>query len=486
MTLEDLLRCVFSCILTKGSWSPNTNSKKKDTRRHRMIIKKRLKEKPFRRKKKRIPKKDVLKPDWLKQWTISKGWMHNRSHLLNLGVDNTQVMENEQQEENSDKSFKTFVEDWIDSGSVQERQRTEKELAWLKRERERLEENLEENSESDSSVSIENIDDLISIVSSNEISGKYTPDFKSGEIDKIEILEEPISKTSIIMARNTDEISMIFEQISQNYRRNFPDSGLRLMESSDISLPEVYRERLLKNERKFTILNFFKQFKKKKKSHWKNYKFTVNELYDSNWKKEEFYNDSENYNFINEEIFSDDCIEIGSPLFKDYLENNKTKHNKKLQRSSLGKNIALYNTLNSKTNLHEEPIYECSEDEVSIYNNPIYEPLAYFHCKEAFYDFRKKFYKGDDQLKKNIKQEKYIIRHVRIRIMLSLRLGKLQKLYKKRRKPCYKKLLGVNHNSCTGIACESSAETRYFCRKAHEEQRRIGNGETSLKIQNMR
>lgn len=60
-----LLRFLCLCVvMQKGSWTPQQEN----------IAKKKKKE------------AGSPKPEWLKQWTISKGWMHNRSHLLNLGV----------------------------------------------------------------------------------------------------------------------------------------------------------------------------------------------------------------------------------------------------------------------------------------------------------------------------------------------------------------------------------------------------------------
>lgn len=70
---SEILRLLCLCVvMEKGSWTPA----------------------PFVAVHKTIPKKrraggrDIVnssKPEWLKEWTISKGWIHNRSHLLTLG-----------------------------------------------------------------------------------------------------------------------------------------------------------------------------------------------------------------------------------------------------------------------------------------------------------------------------------------------------------------------------------------------------------------
>ncbi|CAG9829146.1 unnamed protein product [Diabrotica balteata] len=62
-------------VINRGSWDPNGVS---------AIDQKRLKEK-FANKETKRKEAALKKPEWLKEWTISKGWVHNKSHLLELG-----------------------------------------------------------------------------------------------------------------------------------------------------------------------------------------------------------------------------------------------------------------------------------------------------------------------------------------------------------------------------------------------------------------
>lgn len=377
--------------MQKGSWTPQQNFTKKSS----VVAKKRLKE-----------KKDNTKPEWLKQWTISKGWMHNRSHLLNLGL------------ENVDKG----VEEVVEIATPKPGRRF-----WT-----------EEKTES-SSVSFENIDDLLSLDSEVDTSKKNDNDVQ----------------TLPLKAKENNDI---FTELSKNYRRNFPD---HFGKYDDFHLPAIYKERLLKQQN----VNFFTEFwdyvkpRRRTKTN-KNCKFTVNQLYD--------------------------CKEIG-------LQNEVVRS--KPIRNTLSENIALYNTLNAKTNLLEDTIYECSEDSNSLYHNPIYTST-----QTKFYDFHTNHaYKPDSftrrrlanhSLKYRAKTEKYIIRHIKVRIMLSLRIGRFQKLNSKReinsRTVNRQALLFKSGVECCENFSEEQSSLRRRIIRVHEEQRRIGNGRTSMKIQNMR
>lgn len=298
-------------MIEKGSWTPtpiiNHNSKKRTLR----------------------DEKESKKPEWLKEWTISKGWIHNRSHLLTLG---------------------------------------------------------KENQDDSSSVSTEDIEDLISVETEQE-----------------------------------QDLSLVFHQVSENYRQNFPENTQ--IKYSDLQLPEIYKERLLmsKDQEENYLSQFWKLIKPKKKTKTYNCRFTENQLYEPNQKT-----------------------------------SSSTSASKNKSRTNLGKNIAIFNTLNSKTNLHEDPIYECSEENMSIYNNPIYAPLS------RYYDFHSNRQNSTafNYQKHSKKTEKYIIRHIKVRIMLSMRIGNLKRL----KKPNFRENI----------------------ERAHAEQRRIGNGQTSIKIQNLR
>lgn len=383
-----LLRFLCLCIvMQKGSWTPQQGFNKKQ---NVTVSKKR--------------KGESVKPEWLKQWTISKGWMHNRSHLLHLGLEN-------------DVKEETVVE--IETPKPSRR-------IW---------------GDESSSVSLEHIDDLISLANSDVGTSK---------------------------TRNND--------LFTNYRRNFPDHHGRCSDD-DLQLPEIYKERLLlaKQENANFLTELWEQVKPKRKSKGnRNCKFTVNQLYD--------------------------CKEINF---------QNTDLARKPLRNTLSQNIALYNTLNSKTNLLEDTIYECSEDSNSLYHNPIYSSTQQENRTIAkYYDFHTNHLNKPDSfvrrryrlanqpnhkfnsMKYRLKTEKYIIRHIKVRIMLSLKIGRFQKL-------CNKRQFAVGNHDRQALLFKSGAECcenftdeqsslRRRIVQAHEEQRRIGNGRCSLKIQNMR
>lgn len=416
-----LLRFLCLCIvMQKGSWTPQQNF----TKKRNVVAKKRFKEK----KKKDVDGDDSAKPEWLKQWTISKGWMHNRSHLLNLGLDNV-GKEEEVVEIATPKPCRRI---------------------WG-----------EEKTES-SSVSIEDVDDLLSLDSEVEVTKRKE------DLDKIDVCAQTLP-----LENKTKEDNDIFAELSRNYRRNFPD---HFDKYDDFQLPEIYKERLLfsKHENASFLTELWEYVKPKRKTKEnKNCKFTVNQLYDS-----------KEVSIQNEVVRS-----------KPFL-------------NTLGQNIALYNTMNAKTNLLEDTIYECSEDSNSLYHNPIYTSAQDNRALAKYYDFHTNHaYKPDsfvrrryrlanttnnkfNSMKYRAKTEKYIIRHIKVRIMLSLRIGRFQKLCNKRevsgKTLDRQALLFKSGAECCENFSEEQSSLRRRIVRAHEEQRRIGNGRTSMKIQNMR
>lgn len=500
-----LFKCLCLCVLIeKGSWSPNENRIKpiKYNKKQRAIVTKRLKSK---KPKGKIAKaKKPQKPEWLKQWTISKGWMHNRSHLLSLGVSS----------ENLVTETPTMSK--------------------------KLQQNKENVCEDDnSSISIDNIDELLSVISDLENLGKNVSKFEneslSDDLDKIEVLsveEEEINNTQTIrVPREKQDVSQIYSTVFENYRQNFPEIHCKTTSQGDIKLPEVYKERLLINKNANT--NFFKElwnelgFKQKNKvnTNPKNFKFTINKLYNESEVTFRQTNYAQiytgTYSQINEGPSEQQQKINNSFPYKsdDTDDSSQTKATAKGVKSSLGENIAMYNTLNSKTNLHEDTIYECSEDSISLYNNPIYvSSETYLNQDEKqfsnnFFDFhtnhslkqnvfvkdrynaalenyrlchRRKF----DPVKSRLKTEKYIIRHIKIRIMLSLRVNRIRRLYRKDARSGYRPLFRGHNRLRNSAPIEGSENVesvmRARIRSAHEEQRRIGNGKSSMKIQNMR
>lgn len=390
------IRCLCVCMIKeRGSWSPETSEKTQlNYRKHKVKIAKTP-----------VIKKELKKPEWLKQWTISKGWMHNRSHMLNLGKENT-----------------------ADASS--------------------------------SSVSAADIDDLISV-------------------DSFEPKTEDVkTKTSTI--DNMQDFSLIFSQISENYRKNFPETSSQ--DSNDLSLPDVYKERLLRSDKNF-IEEIWHSLKPKKKPNTLNCKYTTNKIYNGS----DIYTEDSYKSFDDVNFKSEDTIKINKLQFLDVQSN---KDHAKVNRSTLGKNLALYNTLNSKTNLHEDTIYECSEDSLSLYNNPIYvssddKQLKYYSFHNNNSNIRTPFFLDknhpSESFKRKLKTEKYIIRHIKVRIMLTLRLSKF-KLYKKDRS--YERL--SDRAKVCQRALRVGETVKFGDARIHEEQRRIGNGKTSIKVQNFR
>lgn len=411
-------------VIQKGSWTPKHNAN------NATIVKRSIKHAKNK-------ENANEKPEWLKQWTISKGWMHNRSHLLELGVKN----------ESS--------EDLLAIATP-----TTSKKVW------------ETKTDNDSSISIEDLDELLSLESNIEAQSR------NDDLDKIEVISDDVNSNETIRLSTRQDMSVVFKEVSMNYRRNFPDKFVKNL-SSDLELPEIYKERILlsRSDSSSVFAEFWNHLKPKKKSKSLNHcKFTVNSLYD------------------NSEV-SFRKIEVAEENLR--LEFNKEQFQgaSSSSRSTLGQNIALYNTLNSKTNLIDETIYECSEDSASLYQNPLYSPVE--NKNKRFYDFhsnhmckpdsfiRRRYRlareKGSkfDSVKYKAKTEKYIIRHIKVRIMLSLRVGRFKKFRRKGART-------DERNKCCEKLADDIDTMRMKIVRVHEEQRRIGNGRTSIKIQNMR
>lgn len=412
--LSSIFRCLCLClVIQRGSWYPNPQNISSQNQR-----------KPIKDKIQTCaPKKrqaTLRKPEWLKEWTISKGWVHNKSHLLELGRKKLTDMDKKNYEE------------------------------------------LSENS----SVSMDNIEDLISIksIENDEDNRKMIDIEDDSSIPEEEDDDENIKISSV------QRVSQVYQEVNKNYRDHFPICSHGLKESQENSLPQIYKERLLMDKKDYNLLSGIFRYVKpaqKKKLDLNNCKFTVNRLYE-------------------DRIFSGDSTE------------RKLESQKFGKRNNLGKNIALFNTLNAKTNLHEDIIYECSDENSNynslnnIYFNPIYSPLPL----QKFDNFNSNqtnqielldrraiaIHNYQENLKLLTKREKYVIRHIKIRFMLSLRIGRFKKTNKKP---------GIKKQSCfrsrkSEKLVDKSDYIKMRVAKIHDEQRRIGNGRTSVKIQNMR
>ncbi|CAG9829147.1 unnamed protein product [Diabrotica balteata] len=307
----------------------------------------------------------------------------------------------------------------------------------------------------DSSISLENVEDLISITSNINLTENIP---KANVEEDSSTQEEEIS----IMRSTKARISQMYKQVNKNYRDNFPVCGDASNSNQELSLPQIYKERLLMNQDHCNVFSeLWKHVKpvQKKKIDLNDYKFTVNSLYQD------------------------------IPILNSTME-RQTRSQRYIKKNSLGRNIALSNTLNAKTNLLEDTIYECSDENsnqnslTNIYFNPIYSslPLQSYHTTNpsqlTLYDRR--MIEGHRRLKP--KTEKYVIRHIRIRIMLSLRMGKIQKINKNGK---IKKKTFFGMRRCKKGFDQNENVTMRVAR-IHDEQRRIGNGKTSVKIQNMR
>lgn len=425
--LSRLFRCLCVCICVhRGSWSPKNDNV---INKNRMIIQKRLKDEKYK-------KYENNKPEWLKQWTISKGWMHDRSHMLTLGV--------------SDSS------ELIVDQSIQP--------------------NIQKN---DESSSVSNPEDLISILEGN--SPKLDTETNTYNTKSTKI------KSDIDFDKIEVDTTDIYSEISVNYRKTFPVAQ------------EI--------DEKHTSRKHYDTFKLKKY-------LTAKE---SGVQYSKIIFPSRQKLFRKTEAFKVDKYKTFDDLTLLNYEENEDKNN----RTTGKRNSRIFSSEQFRRNLQPDTIYECSEDSFSLYNNPIYESNKEFSNVRVldsesniknFFDFNRdtsckfqKYLHNDlntnrllsteefvrkhnfDSMKSKSVTDKYIIRHIRIRIMLTLRLRKFQRLYRKRMKS-KKKVIMFNKKKLNSKVCES-AETnllRHDILKVHEEQRRIGNGKTSLKIQNLR
>ncbi|XP_066140535.1 espin [Euwallacea fornicatus] len=385
-------------------------------------------------------KKRPIKPAWLKEWTISKGWVHNRSHMLSLRR-------------------------MADDGGQK-----------------RLEEDISDSS------SVSNVEELISIISNLNSQGSDQESSSKEDAETMNLPRMAGKSTKNLLVNNGEDMKEIFDQISENYRENFKTENHQ--KYSDLDLPTIYKERLLAQQGG-VIKQMWKGLKQlhisgSKSSPKYNCKFTVNQLYGVTEDKKEIVQNTQNPRAL--------------PV--------QTVQRNTSGKNSLGRNIALFNTLNSKSNIHEDAILECSDESNFnslnyIYYNPVYasDPskpdlnsnkeivavnrsfssspnqteLSSRNFKTNRYQVLP--YPRDDPLKYKSKSDKYVIRHVRIRIMLSLRIGKKMKNIEKKKHGISEKFSEMS----------SQAEVmRRNINRTHEEQRRIGNGRTSIKIQNMR
>lgn len=411
--------------------------------------------------KKSFSKPDLSKPAWLKEWTISKGWVHNRSHMLSL-------------KEQPKCSKMADDED-----------------AWSPPE------DLSDGS------SVSNVEDLISIISNLDnpqndlVEEQQTTKIMPGIASK---------STKNALHQNSDEdLGQAFQQISENYREKFRKNTTTRVSKKyrDLELPTIYKERLLDQQNQVNIFqNLWKGLKHLSITNSKptkfNCKFTVNQLYDETESDKKLLDKRPSY--VNP-LVAKAVSNLPASTPKAHLHRPSGKN-------SLGKNIAIFNTLNAKSNIHEDAILECSdESNVNslnyVYYNPVYassdsKPKDLTESKKCKPEEKlevvgRRFspaknqhqllmpYKREEALKHKTKTDKYVIRHVRVRIMLSLRIGKRVKSASSVRKKNGSERHSVNTRFTTEIE-----EMRHTIRRIHEEQRRIGNGTTSIKIQNMR
>lgn len=425
--ISDLFRCLCLCIvIEKGTWSPNEGMK--PIRKNKEVVRRQL----YTKKSPKIEGNEPTRPLWLNEWTISKGWVHNKSHMLELGTN-----QNSQKKMAEGKNYEIISET--------------------------------------SSISSQNIDELVSLESN--IDRKFCSKelvIKQESID-LETDEESVEYSSdeddeTVRMANRQETTAIYEKVSENYRNNFPVLSKNHILGS-LELPQVYKEQLLLHEKK--DLNILQEIwkhlnPKRHKTSRYDCKFTENKIFSSN----EIFN---TVTSVNSDSNADTC--------------------KAVKKTNLSKNIALYNDMNSRRNLHEETIYECSEENSNqtslnnIYYNPIYSQNA--NQMISVYDRRIEQYQKhlryirDNNNCSKMKGDKYIIRHIRVRFMLSLRVGKVQKAKKPREKK-KKKLFRRRKTHGNRKALEEASGIQSEVAKMHDEQRRIGNGKTSIKIQNLR
>lgn len=454
--LRRLFKCLCVCIcIEKGSWSPKTERNlQQPTQQKVTISKQRVKTVKYKRK------SDSLKPEWLKQWTISKGWTHDKTHMLSLGM-------------KGDSSCN--IVDEHDRYSTEDL----------------------DNIEIISSSSIDNASDLLSVINNieenslgplqvnnlmqdNEIteSSVTIKKLEKEEYDKIEVVQSPTN---------------VFDQISVNYRNNFP---------------LIHKSYVIDNDKssKITSSKLFKKcFTKQKDKEAVKYSKIVFPNRQTLFKQSDDSNNS-----------LKQAIQAPVSKYKTFDDLTVISTENDSQSQLTGNNMYRKNFYkHQKYHNIQDTIYECSEDNCSLYNNPIYE--SQFHSgvqilenRDEILDFNRKtnceyqqflnnnlntnkfvnkeFIRGSPlkTLKTKFSSEKYIIRHIRIRIMLTLRLKKFQRLYRKRLRNT-RQFYKMKEKRKNKVKCDSSNEIlRNEILKVHDEQRRIGNGKSSLKIQNLR
>lgn len=346
---HDVWRIFRMCLTKRKVWSPISAQRNQNTRatsNPRMV-----KLKP---KKSFISKPDFSKPAWLKEWTISKGWVHNRSHMLSLGMN---TMDNA-----------TYNKIEIDG------------------------ERAEEEDASDSS-SISNVEDLISIISNMEGQQAIVLGSNQSDGDSIQLrasIGQQKSTNNVLYHDTAEErnenITEIFEQISENYREKFKIESKSVLNSKyhDLQLPSVYKEKLLqKAEEEHSILkDMWRGLKHIKilgpKSSSYNGKFTVNQLYGVTASSSKEISSTKHPSYLNPLV---------APTEPKISPLKQTAAKRSYSKNSLGKNIALHNTLNAKSNIHEEAILECSDESNFNSLSYIYYNPAYVPAEKSFVDF---------------------------------------------------------------------------------------------------
>lgn len=437
--LKNILKTCCICLtLDKASWSPNNT----------VLMVKKQKSKVFEK----FSKYDINKPEWLKQWTISKGWMHDRSHMLSLGLEN-----NSESNTNIDKQIQIREEE---------------------------------------TSSVSNASDLISIIENfdNTVNNDRNNHNETREIQTTDLDLEKIEKV---------ENSNLFENININYRKNFPiftGENFKKLVENDTQLHTKHSSKSELSSGQFYFFNLCQQID------------THNSV-EENLKTAEAHSDNtlqykikENAIPSRQSLFHKSNHQVESIKTNEELKTTERRTSRLNSNNYFPKNI--------------DTIYECSEDSLSVYTNPIYEPTQALNGDvqilngasniKEYYDFNKetncKYQKYlSKQLNTNnltntnslhffakkskYSKEKYIIRHIRIRIMLSLKLRKFQRIHRKQLK-----------NNSSVLFCfgkrkkppydERSSYYKNLIRsdilKIHEEQTRINNGNTTLKIQNLR
>lgn len=435
--LRRLFKCLCVCVyIEKGSWSPKTD--KIAPPNHKVVITKRTKNEHYKKS------SDSFKPEWLKQWTISKGWSHDRTHMLSLG-----------QEGNS-------------SGNLVAKEEQLPEIEII------------------SNSSIDNASDLLSIIDNIE-NASTSGEMRNNEIKETTVcnktIEEEFDKIEIDTTTNTTDV---YSEVNVNYRKHFP----------------VVSKSFVLDESPKTKSSNYSSFKKYFKPKEKEIKYS----------KIVFPNRQNLFHTSKENLIKTPVTKYKTFDDLTTIECEYEDISKMAKRRSLQSNFT--------RSIQQDTIYECSEDSFSLYTNPIYEShpefendgvqiiegkdeIDFFNKTSSCeyqkclnkdlntnkFSSRNEFIRGNHlkSIKSKFSSEKYIIRHIRIRIMLTLRLKKFQKLYRKRlsnTKHFYSK---KDKKKRKVKDCDMSEDViRSEILKVHDEQRRIGNGKTSLKIQNLR